>query len=399
MTPNDFNRSGNTNGPNTRRASVGVSAGRFDTRSGETPADLPERLASQLGTALDRDAAIDPPPKPTYSRGADLPTGLITRQAHSPAEPGGRGVLAIGSLFSGIGGLELGLEWAGLGPVRWQVEMNPFCRRVLAKHWPDADRSVTDVRNAGRATLAPVDLVCGGFPCQDVSSAGKGAGLAGERSGLWYEFRRIVDELRPEWVVVENVQAIPFPLSAADVGAWHRRSRVFIVAHDARQPLGVARQPRQSCSVAPDPQRQPLRQQSRRSGGEEWTAGEAEPRHDGAEGDVRDDDGTRRDEGSWLDWSGSPAERAAWWDSEPDVGRVVHGVPNGVDRRRALGNAVVPQCAEVIGWIIRELAGLTDYSPVSAAECSGGSRSLTPTGPITARAAGRLFYRRPAANR
>jgi DNA (cytosine-5)-methyltransferase 1 len=81
------------------------------------------------------------------------------------------GRVTIGSLFSGIGGLELGLERAGLGPVVWQVEIDPWCRRVLEKHWPDADRSVCDVREAGSTTLEPVDLVCGGFPCQDLEGA------------------------------------------------------------------------------------------------------------------------------------------------------------------------------------------------------------------------------------
>lgn len=109
-----------------------------------------------------------------------------------------------GSLFSGIGGLELGLEWAGVGHTAWQVEMDPFCRSVLAKHWPNVERHV-DVREVGAASLARVDLICGGFPCQDVSSAGARRGLAGKRSGLWFEYRRIVDELRPAWVVVENV--------------------------------------------------------------------------------------------------------------------------------------------------------------------------------------------------
>jgi len=87
-----------------------------------------------------------------------------------------------------VGGLELGLEWAGIGHTIWQVEHDPFCCGVLAKHWPDADRSVTDVCDAGATTLAPVDLICGGFPCQDISVAGKGVGIAGPRSGLWTEF-------------------------------------------------------------------------------------------------------------------------------------------------------------------------------------------------------------------
>src|SRR6185436_8967518 len=104
--------------------------------------------------------------------------------------------LTIGSLFAGIGGLELGLEMAGLGPVVWQVETDAACRDVLAMHWPKAER-FHDVRAVDASALAPVDIVCGGFPCQDLSHAGKGKGLAGERSGLWFEFERIVQELGP----------------------------------------------------------------------------------------------------------------------------------------------------------------------------------------------------------
>jgi DNA (cytosine-5)-methyltransferase 1 len=118
-------------------------------------------------------------------------------------------MLTIDSLFSGIGGLEIGLEWAGLGPVLWQVERDPFCLRKLAWRYPDAAR-FDDVKSVGAANLAPVDLICGGFPCQDVSSAGKRVGLAGARSGLWYEFARIVGEMRPRWVI------------AVRKGAWGR---------------------------------------------------------------------------------------------------------------------------------------------------------------------------------
>ena len=104
-----------------------------------------------------------------------------------------------GSLFSGIGGLELGLERAGLATsIAWQVENDAKCRDVLAKHWPHVDRSITDVRSATSRNLAHVDGVCGGFPCQDVSSAGLGAGLDGERSGLWREFRKNHRRNKPE---------------------------------------------------------------------------------------------------------------------------------------------------------------------------------------------------------
>jgi DNA (cytosine-5)-methyltransferase 1 len=159
--------------------------------------------------------------------------------------------MRIGSLCSGIGGLELGLEWAGVGHTVWQVEKDPYCRQVLAKHWPHATR-FDDVCTVGAHNLAPVDVICGGFPCQDISYAGDGAGIAeGTRSGLWFEFARIVGEMAPRYVVVENVAALLdrgigdvlgtlsdlgydaewSTLSACAVGAPHMRRRVFIVAY------------------------------------------------------------------------------------------------------------------------------------------------------------------------
>jgi DNA (cytosine-5)-methyltransferase 1 len=158
--------------------------------------------------------------------------------------------LTFGSLFAGIGGFDLGLERAGMR-CEWQVEIDPYARAVLAKHWPDVRRH-EDVR-----TFPPqegewgVDVICGGFPCQDISVAGKGAGLAGARSGLWYEYARIIGELRPRYVIVENVAALLargmgtvlgdlstlgydaewHVIPASAVGAPHRRERVWIVAH------------------------------------------------------------------------------------------------------------------------------------------------------------------------
>lgn len=268
-------------------------------------------------------------------------------------------MLSIGSLFSGIGGLELGLEMAGLGPVQWQVEINPHARAVLAAHWPQVVRH-DDVRAVGAANLATVDLICGGFPCQDVSSAGKRAGLGGTRSGLWFEFRRIVSEIRPMWVVVENVASgarawvdpvsdglaelgyavLPVPLAAADVGAPHERARVFLVAAHAER--GAVR-------IEP--------------GRGEWQDGPGArvARDDGAHGKaaanaVRTRRKGHRAESHALGLGPMPSH---WRSPIPDVLRVADGFCSRLDaarpRIRALGNAVVPQCAEVVGHVIRQL--------------------------------------------
>lgn len=113
--------------------------------------------------------------------------------------------LSFGSLFSGVGGFDLGLEQVGFTP-RWQVEIDKHCRSLLASKWPNVTQ-YEDVKYVGRK-LQPVDLVCGGFPCQDLSVAGRRAGLAGERSGLWYEFHRIITETLPAWVLIENVPGL-----------------------------------------------------------------------------------------------------------------------------------------------------------------------------------------------
>src|SRR6476660_8578618 len=114
--------------------------------------------------------------------------------------------MTYGSLFSGIGGMDLGLDRAGL-TCKWQVEIDPFCRKILAKHWLHVKR-YGDIRTVDGRDLEPVDLLAGGFPCQDLSQAGKRAGIEGTRSGLWFEFARIIGELRPRYVLVENVPGL-----------------------------------------------------------------------------------------------------------------------------------------------------------------------------------------------
>jgi len=277
--------------------------------------------------------------------------------------------MTIGSLFAGIGGLELGLELAGLGPTLWQVESNAYARAVLAKHWPNASREARDVRRAGAHNLAPVDIICGGFPCQDISTAGKGAGLDGKRSGLWSEFARIIRELRPSVVIVENVAALLrrgldrvlgtlaelgydaewSVLSAADVGAPHLRRRLFVIAYlpdtvgfELRnQPITHTRgtsAPKSaddgtSCAVAGQGAH------GDRRGQQEQRA----PHHHRGDARRYDTGGLRAD------------DLGAWWAAEPDVGRVANGVSRHVDRLRCLGNAVVPACGRVVGERVIEI--------------------------------------------
>jgi DNA-cytosine methyltransferase len=157
------------------------------------------------------------------------------------------------SLFTGIGGLDLGLERAGLRCVA-QVEIDPHCRAVLARHW-SAVPKFGDVRTFTRRSIhARVDLVAGGFPCQDVSNAGHKVGLGGARSGLWSEMLRVIRAFRPAYALVENVPGLRARgfdrvlgdlaacgysaewdcLPAAAFGAPHLRDRVFLVAYARR---------------------------------------------------------------------------------------------------------------------------------------------------------------------
>lgn len=251
-------------------------------------------------------------------------------------------MFAIGSLFSGIGGLELGLEQAGVGSVVWQCERDPFARSILRKHWPDVP-CVEDVHDVWAEPLERAELICGGFPCQDVSAAGRGAGLAGARSGLWYEFLRVVDVHQPAVVVVENVTSgqkrwlphvlegledlgyvcCPLVLPAGRIGAPHLRRRTFVVADTNGDCLRFVEQ---------RTEKRPRVRDERKA----VALGDGETRH---------------------------ASAAPAWSVGPALDRVGDGLPKGLDRARrarfrALGNAVVPQCAEIIGRLIMAAHGV-----------------------------------------
>lgn len=254
------------------------------------------------------------------------------------------GKLRVLDLFSGIGGFSLGLERAGGFETVAFCEIEPYCRRVLAKHWPGVPQ-YDDVRTLTADTLArdgiTVEVICGGFPCQDLSFAGKRAGLTGARSGLWGEYRRLIGELRPRFVIVENVPgllslgmgtvlgdlaALGYDatwdcIPASAVGAPHSRDRVWIVGHTNvnRKPVG--------------------------------TVNDEAPR--------MPDDAPDANRNGTLDGHCWPSGADDQWGIEPDVGRVAHGVPSRVDRLKALGNSVVPQIPELIGRAIMQAEGLT----------------------------------------
>lgn len=263
--------------------------------------------------------------------------------------------MTFGSLFAGIGGMDLGLERSGM-QCSWQVEIDPYARRVLEKHWPGVRRH-DDVRTfpPTDAEEWQVDLIAGGFPCQDISNAGERAGIDGERSGLWREYARIVRVLRPCFVLVENVSALLGRglgrvlgdlaacgydaewdcLPAFAVGAPHERDRLFIVAHaeSGGRKAGTG-----------------LRRDGKSSGRREPLGGREESRIMGnANGSPEN---AHAEKGS----SWQAVGKSSWWSVEPAVGRMAYGVPNRVDRLRGLGNAVVPQVSEWIGRRIMEAA-------------------------------------------
>lgn len=261
-------------------------------------------------------------------------------------------------LFSGIGGFSLGLERAGMRTIAF-CEINPFCRAVLRRHWPNVPcwPDVREVRAARLYNLGlkPIDVICGGFPCQDISSAGKKAGIGGLRSGLWIEYARLVREVRPRYVIVENsadllarglgivlgdLAEIGYDaewhcISAAAIGACHGRDRCWIIGYpngngesglsfDAEASWSAAHDSNSECRLGP---------LGRYLAGIGWQ-GQLDASNP---------------------WIGKPED-------QPDFLGVAHGLPQRMDRLRSIGNAVVPQIPELIGRAIMQTE-LADTSP------------------------------------
>ena len=363
--------------------------------------------------------------------------------------------MTVGSLFAGIGGFDLGFERAGFA-IKWQVELDPFATAVLARHFPEAKRygdvrtvhgvlaHAAEFRCNGNSTLSgstcqgnekrrlceptgsgrtgcasclePVDVICGGFPCQPHSFAGRRAGAKDERD-LWPEFARLIREARPRWVVAENVPGILSSdagrffgtilrdlaacgydaewdcISAADMGAPHLRERIWIVAYPNGGGLSgscIRSEQSRRAEVIGTSEDVAFSYESGRRAREFDVSGQsqsdaawsgealADPARDGwesrrtsdaAEGEGRresdrsdqqsalaDPAGERLQDGPRLFRRGARPFTAiascADWAIEPDVGRVAHGVPARVDRLKCLGNAIVPQVAE---WIFRQI--------------------------------------------
>jgi DNA (cytosine-5)-methyltransferase 1 len=317
--------------------------------------------------------------------------------------------LKVLDLFSGIGGFSVGLERAGMQTVAF-CEVDKKAQQVLRKHWPNVP-IFDDVTTLKGEQIGTVDVICGGFPCQDISLAGKGAGLEGARSGLWWEFHRLIKEIKPSWVIAENVSALRSRgldtvlrslaeigydaewhcIPASAVGAPHQRDRIWIIAYPNntknRTPEHGVDQNGQTTQQ--EWQNKPFGGTSRhgatlanahsndgRDGGstksytresrvELGCGGQRQlERNAGQELGDANKLGTQISiEGGYPSQQMFGGSSEAWratvgdfWSVEPNVGRVANGVLNRVDRIKQLGNAVVPQIPELIGRAINAIA-------------------------------------------
>jgi len=279
-------------------------------------------------------------------------------------------------LFSGIGGFSLGLERAGMETVAF-CEIEKFPQKVLKKHWPEVP-IYDDIRKLTRERLTKdgigsVDLVCGGFPCQPFSQAGKQEGFNDDRD-LWPEMFRVIQEVRPRWVIGENVAGFvsmgldrtltdlegagyrteQVIIPACAVGAPHRRDRIWIVAHASS---GNINNPA-------------IRETQLNNGGK--VVADTIGRGQSGQGEYERSGNSKKDQNREADRAincgqagqgrrniesrlGGMVDGVSHWLHEPDIPRVTTGIKDRTNRLKGLGNAVVPQIPEIIGRAIMEI--------------------------------------------
>ncbi len=316
--------------------------------------------------------------------------------------------MTLGSLFSGIGGFELAATWAGIEPI-WSNEIDPFCCKVLRKNFKH-EIIEKDIREIGKHNLKSVDIITGGFPCQPFSQAGKRKGTKDDRY-LWPEMLRIIREIKPSYVIGENVagllsmengktlegiltdlenegyRAETFTIPACAVGAWHRRSRIWIIAyngswntwgrHESKQAKmrryesgqnsktsnsfsgqdnsgGISKRKLETSKALENvPYTNSRRLEGSGSERERTKYAKRDNREEGE--DVSNSTVKRlpksrqagigelqKEDKKGLD---NRPSKSNWWETEPNVGRVANGIPGRVDIRKGLGNAIVPQVA------------------------------------------------------
>lgn len=257
--------------------------------------------------------------------------------------------LTVGSLFSGIGGFDLGLERAGF-EIKWQVEIDEFCKKILSKHWQNVPK-FSDIKNCGSHNLETVDLICGGFPCQPFSIAGKRRGNKDDRY-LWSEMFRIIKEIKPSWVIGENVTGIinmaleqvcvdleaegydvqPLIIPACAVNAPHRRDRVWILANNTQK--DKSEWEGWQCGIGEDS-----------TNATDTTSGRLQRSFE-ANNQQGAQSNDKQFAGCCREWNED------WYEVATRFCRVSHGIPNRIHRLRSLGNSIVPQIAEILGEMI-----------------------------------------------
>jgi DNA (cytosine-5)-methyltransferase 1 len=261
-------------------------------------------------------------------------------------------------LFAGIGGFSVGLERTGAFKTIGFCEIDEQCHKVLRKNWPDVP-IYTDVTKLSVKNLPEIpDVITGGFPCQDISIAGKGEGLDGKRSGLWWEFHRLIRECNPRWVIIENVAMLrrrglgQVLRSLAEIGydaEWHCISAGAVGAPHQRDRLWILAYPNSQRQLQSERSKQDIRRWVSNSSMELADSYSQRLQGHGQKLGRPSQICTQETLALFRSSSGK-----AQWETEPKVGRLVDGIPRRSHRLRQLGNAVVPQIPEYLGQCIRD---------------------------------------------